>query len=177
MNPDIFECLHVINVTESSGQRNSVVLSLLTSTTEHEMPLKDLIRELFDECGKFEFNELQFGDQSKLAEAYILENEDIIYDLFSNVNQTSMALHLSQLYYSVTRCAVFTLAEDIRLAMVNSDDLQSLIDGEIDHLWTAYEVEHEQCSREASHDDTREAVVPPPIPGLENVAHARRQAE
>jgi hypothetical protein len=141
------------------------------------MPLKDLIRELFDECGKFEFDQLQFGDQSKLAGAYIIENEDIIFDLFANVHQTSMALHLSQLYYSVTRCAVFTLAEDIRLAMVQSNDLQSLIDGEIDHLWPAYESEKQQCQHEADADALREPIVPPPIPGLENVAHARRQAE
>ena len=120
------------------------------------MTLKETIHELFAEHGRFEFDELDFKDQSLLAEAYILENEDVIFDLFANVHETSMALHFSQLYHSVSRVNAFEMVEDIRLAMVPSDDLESLIEGEIGRYWPSWESEREECGREATYDETRE---------------------
>ena len=121
------------------------------------MNLRDTIHELFAENGRFEFDELDFKDQSLLAEAYILENEDVIFDLFANVHPTSMALHFSQLYHSVSRVNAFEMFEDIRLAMVRSDDIEILIDGEVCRFWPSWESERAECQREASYDETRES--------------------
>ena len=121
------------------------------------MNLRDTIHELFAEHGRFEFDELGFKDQSLLAEAYILENEDVIFDLFANVHPTSMALHFSQLYHSVARVDIFEMVEDIRLAMVRSDDIEILIDGEVCRYWPSWESEREECRREATYDETRES--------------------
>ena len=136
------------------------------------MTLKDTIHELFAEHGRFEFDELGFKDQSLLAEAYILENEDVIFDLFANVHTASMGLHFSQLYHSVARVNAFEMVEDIRLAMVRSDDIEILIDGEVCRYWPSWEAERAECGREASHDSLNDT-----LERLASLPMAQKQAD
>ena len=95
--------------------------------------LNDLIDELIPTIqGEFSYRDLLAGDKHKLAAAYIRENEDIIFDIFSDVHETSLAIHFAQLATSIEDCDVFDMAFDIRNAIIASKDIESLIDTQIE---------------------------------------------
>ena len=105
--------------------------------------LKDLIDELIaDTRDEFSYSDLLAGDKHKLAAAYILENEDIIFDIFSDVDKTVLAEHFAELATSVDDCDVFDMAFDIRKAIIASKDIEYLINTEIKVRQRNYECYH-----------------------------------
>ena len=94
--------------------------------------LKGLIDELIPTIqGEFLYGNLLSQDKHKLAAAYILENEDIIFDIFSDVHVTSLAGYFAKMATSVDDCDVFDMAFDIRKAIIASKDIEYLINTEI----------------------------------------------
>ena len=105
--------------------------------------LKDLIDELIPKIqGEPSYRDLLSQDKHKLAAAYILENEDIIFDIFADVHTASLAHHFAKLATSVEHCDVFDMATDIRNAIIPSKDIESLIDTEIELRRRSYERYH-----------------------------------
>ena len=105
--------------------------------------LQELIDELIPTIqGEFSYRDLLSQDKHKLAAAYILENEDIIFDIFADVDKTVLAEHFAELTTSVENCDVFDMATDIRKAIIASGDLERLIDTEIELRRRSYERYH-----------------------------------
>ena len=118
--------------------------------------IKDLIDELIPTMhGEFSYRDLLSQDKHKLAAAYILENEDIIFDIFADVDKTILAEHFAELATSVDHCDVFDMAFDIRKAIIASKDIESLIDTEIKLRRRSYERHRET---ETPADLARESV-------------------
>lgn len=103
------------------------------------MTFKKILEELFYDLGEFTFEDLEDTPKRDLMAAYIEENEEIIYDLFANVHETSMAGHFAALIWN--RCDPRHIADDIRIAIMGGKDLPSLINGEIDLQWREHERE------------------------------------
>ena len=120
--------------------------------------LKDLIDELIPKIqGEFSYRDLMSCDKHMLAAAYILENEDIIFDIFADVHTTSLAHHFAKLTHSVADCDVFDMATDIRKAIIASGDLERLIDTEIELRRRSYERDHAIETAEQWADLARES--------------------
>lgn len=104
------------------------------------MTFKKILEDLFYDLGEeFTFEDLESTNQRKLMAAYIRENEEIIYDLFANVHETSMAEHFAQL--AEHKEETIGLVYDLRNAIIYGKDLPSLINGEIDLQWREHERE------------------------------------
>ncbi len=102
--------------------------------------LNDLIDEQIDAIqGEFSYRDLQARDQHKLSAAYIIENEEIIFDIFADVHETSLAHHFAAIAISIENCDVFAMANDLRNAIIMSKDIESLVDTEIELRVRSYQ--------------------------------------
>ncbi len=99
------------------------------------MPLKDLILEIFKDCGvESSFDELTETDQRRLCGAYLRQNEEVVLDLLVDVHRTSLAQHIADLIDG--DCDVLAMAHDIKIAAFPNKELISLVEGEMDRQWS-----------------------------------------
>lgn len=103
-------------------------------TTKLEKLIDDILYDRSVDELPIDWNDFNDTEKRDLAAAYIEENNDIIFDLFANVHETSMAQHFIALVEN-RNVNLPELAWDLQTAIFARKDLQTLIEAEFDLRW------------------------------------------